>query len=346
MERTDIVSAIRVTGKAALANEQKLRFGQTGKVEAVFVKPGDAVKKGQVLASLDKREFFQEVAQTQSRLDTAASNLAEAKKKAFGTDARRLDREIENLERKLADARVDLSNALKNAPGQTQEKVLDLEAKKREVVLQKEKYELDRSLYEKDLAQVDALVAAKIDQGKKTTESLMLNAPVDIIEIKKMHDDLNRVFGFGQWEDLSGDEQLKLTSIGSKDHPEYRREAETRWRSIKTKTEEAEKIINATSRIEYSPEDAKKINTLELEAYTLVLELIDYGKRMIDDTETPNYQGLTEDDLKQSTTAILAIRSTASAKLSSAKELQNTFLTIDTPEKTREKVLAELRTRE
>lgn len=43
--RGNIVNSIEQTGMAELANEQKLRFPQSGKVAEIFVKTGDNVKE-------------------------------------------------------------------------------------------------------------------------------------------------------------------------------------------------------------------------------------------------------------------------------------------------------------
>lgn len=43
--RGDIINSIDVNGKAELANEQKLRFGQNGKITDIYVKVGDGVEK-------------------------------------------------------------------------------------------------------------------------------------------------------------------------------------------------------------------------------------------------------------------------------------------------------------
>lgn len=43
--RGNIVNSIEQRGTAELANEQKLRFPQSGKVAEIFVKTGDNVKK-------------------------------------------------------------------------------------------------------------------------------------------------------------------------------------------------------------------------------------------------------------------------------------------------------------
>jgi len=73
VERRTIVSSIKAVGKVTFASEQQLKFNQKGTVTAVRVQEGDSVKKGQVLADLDKTTVQADV--RQSQLALAASQL-------------------------------------------------------------------------------------------------------------------------------------------------------------------------------------------------------------------------------------------------------------------------------
>lgn len=162
-----MTNTISVTGNAALANEQKLKFGQTGKIAEIFVKVGDNVNAGDVLASLDKRSFFQEMAQAQNELDKINKNIADEKAKINGPETRQLERQIASMERKLQEMKEDFSRAVQTSPGKNQEKILDLNAKKRELEAMKDKYNIDLSAYEKEEKNQKELIEAKIAEGTK-----------------------------------------------------------------------------------------------------------------------------------------------------------------------------------
>ncbi|MFH1375293.1 MAG: efflux RND transporter periplasmic adaptor subunit [Patescibacteria group bacterium] len=75
--RGNIYSTVKVVGKAKLANEQKLRFNQVGKVAAVYVKEGDEVKKDQLIASLDETDALSDIKQNETNLANSQLNLQE-----------------------------------------------------------------------------------------------------------------------------------------------------------------------------------------------------------------------------------------------------------------------------
>lgn len=140
---------------------------QSGKVSEVYVAVGDSVKKGDVLASLDKREFFEQAKQLQTRIAATQKSIDEEKNKASGIEGKKMARDIASTERKLKEAEEELSKLLQSAPDRAEEKKIELNAKKRELEVQKAKYDLDAVLYEKELANKDELIKARIDDAKK-----------------------------------------------------------------------------------------------------------------------------------------------------------------------------------
>ena len=53
----EIQNTIQLNGETKLVNNQKLTFGQAGKVTNIHVKVGDVVTKGQLLAEIDKTDI-------------------------------------------------------------------------------------------------------------------------------------------------------------------------------------------------------------------------------------------------------------------------------------------------
>lgn len=188
--------SIHITGKAELANEQKLRFGQTGKITHIYHKVGDTVEEGAILASVDKREFYQELEQVQKRIANTEKDLQEEYAKASGIEGQRMIREIASMERKLAEAEEEFERMMRLSREKSEEKQLDLNAKKRELRTLQEKYQLDEVTIAKEEASQDTLIASKIESGQKSITQTIQSAHVSIAEIRNIHKGVNGIFGF------------------------------------------------------------------------------------------------------------------------------------------------------
>lgn len=57
VQRRSIIHTIAATGNVTPVRQVELRFGRSGRVQDVFIQPGDRVEAGQVLAKLDSREL-------------------------------------------------------------------------------------------------------------------------------------------------------------------------------------------------------------------------------------------------------------------------------------------------
>src|SRR5690606_24542664 len=69
-------AAIEATGLIAARDEQRLSFKVGGLVRQIAVREGDAVRSGQLLASLDQTEIEAQVAQARQLADKAERDLA------------------------------------------------------------------------------------------------------------------------------------------------------------------------------------------------------------------------------------------------------------------------------
>lgn len=67
-------------GKAKAVEEANLSFDVNGTLNKLPIKVGDEVKKGQLLASLDERDFIARLNSAKAELDKSEKNLARAKK--------------------------------------------------------------------------------------------------------------------------------------------------------------------------------------------------------------------------------------------------------------------------
>jgi len=94
----------QISGVVKAAYESELSFRVGGRVASVNVKRGSSVTKGQVLATLEKREYHLALKEAQANLESARADLAE-KKEAF--------RRQQNLKKKdfVSQAAVDKAQA-------------------------------------------------------------------------------------------------------------------------------------------------------------------------------------------------------------------------------------------
>ncbi len=105
-----ITEEILVTGSTKPSQSVDLSFERTGKVSGVYVKIGDAVRVGQALVELEKRDLLAQLAQTQAGVASAQATLDALKR---GTRPE----EIAIQEVKVANAQI--------AMGQAEQSVLD-----------------------------------------------------------------------------------------------------------------------------------------------------------------------------------------------------------------------------
>ena len=133
VERGSIVSSVKATGSVTFVNEQQMRFNQRGTVAKVNIQEGDIVKKGQIIAELDKTSILSDI--RQAELAIAASSL-------------QLEQLRNDNEKTVLDAKNDLATSQQKLPS-------DIDA-------------AARSVSEKQTA----LEASKLDLEKQRTTEL------------------------------------------------------------------------------------------------------------------------------------------------------------------------------
>jgi len=107
VERRSIVTSVKAVGSVTFANEQQLKFNQKGTVTKVRVKEGDLVKKGQVLAELDKTSVNADV--QQSALAVGASSLQLEQLQAdHAKQITAAENTVRSADRTLAQSQADL----------------------------------------------------------------------------------------------------------------------------------------------------------------------------------------------------------------------------------------------
>jgi HlyD family secretion protein len=102
VERGDLAKSVVATGKVTPITKVEIKSKASGIVKKLYVEYGDTVKKGQLLAQLDKVEIQAQVDQSRAALQAAQANLASsqadyerAKVDAEGPDVPLLKRQYE-----------------------------------------------------------------------------------------------------------------------------------------------------------------------------------------------------------------------------------------------------------
>src|SRR5271166_6678252 len=75
VEKGDLAKSVVATGKIEPITKVEIKSKASGIVEKLYVDYGDRVKKGQVLAELDRDEIQARVAQSRAQLLSADANL-------------------------------------------------------------------------------------------------------------------------------------------------------------------------------------------------------------------------------------------------------------------------------
>jgi HlyD family secretion protein len=117
VEKGDLAKSVVATGKIEPITKVELKSKASGIVKKLYVEYGDKIKKGQVLAELDREEIQARVAQARAQLDAASASLS-------GTRA--------DLERAKVDAQGPdvplLKRAYERAQGMAKEGVVSVSA--------------------------------------------------------------------------------------------------------------------------------------------------------------------------------------------------------------------------
>ncbi len=79
VERGDLAKSVVATGKVEPITKVEVKSKASGIVTKLYVDAGDRVKKGQLLAQLDKQEIEAQVAQSKAALQAAEANLTSSK---------------------------------------------------------------------------------------------------------------------------------------------------------------------------------------------------------------------------------------------------------------------------
>lgn len=292
------------------------------------------------MASLDKREFYQELAQAQNKIATTQKNIAEEIEKANGVESRKLEREIASMERKLAEMEEDLSRAVQNSPFKTEEKQLDINAKKRELEALKTKFSLDEKTYNSEKNNSEKLIASKIEDGQKVVKNTIENMSSEYSDMKNFHSEINKIFAFS-YSSLTSDERSNAHYVAL-NSPGLRSEAEDLWRESERMIRDYNDFIFRINKNSSDVTTAEGVVNETIRTYQKLLETTDVARRAIEATEVGEGYGISQTELNSLRTTIAGMRNSVQSKIASLKTTRDDLLIVNSPEKIREKFLADL----
>lgn len=93
--RSDLFETVKVLGKSNLVDEQKLRFNLTGRVTVVNFAAGSSVKKGDIIAELDKSDVENDIKQAEITLQNAEIDLDNLLKGGGSLNIKRAENSLE-----------------------------------------------------------------------------------------------------------------------------------------------------------------------------------------------------------------------------------------------------------
>lgn len=186
-----IKSTINATGTVEPVKSVNLGFKNSGLIKAIYVKPGDAVKAGQVLALQDTTELEAQLAQAQASYNSALANLQ--KLEAGATAA-----EIAQAEANLETARIAYNNAA--AAAERSQALYDAGALS--------KAELDSAISERDTAAATVRQAEAaledLKNGSRPEEIAAARAEVEAarVQVELARDDLDSARLCAPWDGI------------------------------------------------------------------------------------------------------------------------------------------------
>lgn len=115
VSKTDIVDEVSVTGRVKPSQSIDLAFEKGGKISGVYVKVGDTVYKGQLLASLSNADILADLNQVKANLETEEIRLDELKKGTRPEEVRISESKWSSAIISVEDAKNGLYNKIQDA---------------------------------------------------------------------------------------------------------------------------------------------------------------------------------------------------------------------------------------
>lgn len=138
----EVSQSLNMMGTTQFANAQKLTFVNKGKVLSVNVKVGDAVKKGQILATLSADELEKEIESAKKALKNAQKKLKkELETSDKGLDLLEAQSEYEMLLLEKKNLPLNQQLELQSKTNELSTKALDIQEKERAIKTKEQEVE-------------------------------------------------------------------------------------------------------------------------------------------------------------------------------------------------------------
>jgi len=179
VESGDIVNSIKVVGNTKITDQQTLTFGQQGTVKTVYVKEGQAVKKWDLLAVLDKKSLSKNIAQQSLSLQNARINYQKLFTSTSSSDLISAQNNVSSAQSKLKIANQELNDMMLSNGDTLQTRATSVQSvlistKSSIVDLKKTLDDIDDmfSITSKtNTDEINRLISAKMPSYKTSTES-------------------------------------------------------------------------------------------------------------------------------------------------------------------------------
>ncbi|MCT4616634.1 MAG: efflux RND transporter periplasmic adaptor subunit [Candidatus Gracilibacteria bacterium] len=347
-EKGDLEVNIKVLGKSKIVNEQELKFNQTGTITLANYKAGDSVKKGELLASMNKSDVYNEIEQAKLDLDNERIKYNKLLEDHDENNNNLADK-IKDLKKKITNLESEIKELEKSQEKALFDKKVEIEKAKNDLDKQKEltpeeKDELKRTL-EKKKKDLEEKIANKpsdkakleddITKEKRNLEQSIFNyhnkIDTSILDIKTTNLSIdsdvkffNNILGIRS-DDLEG----SYYSVFSNKNPDTKIKAEMNFRVALEKYDEVK---------EYTEELLKKENhtiddLIETERryrglYEAMMTTADYVSKGLKETASTDMEGYTT-AYKSSAESL---RTSYQSKMTSTKTRINDLQNLDKPE--------------
>ncbi len=115
VERSDFVKQVFVSGNVQATNNVELGFAQSGRISRVYVKVGDFVYSGSVLAEIENGDLRANILQKQAALETEEAKLASLKEGVRSEELAVKESQVVKDEESLLQANQELVNTIRDA---------------------------------------------------------------------------------------------------------------------------------------------------------------------------------------------------------------------------------------
>lgn len=155
VEKSDLEVNINVLWKSKIVNEQELKFNQAWTITKASFKAWDSVKKGEILASMNKKDVYNEIEQAKLDLDNEKikyNKLLEDNEDNninLADSIKDLKRKISNLEAEIEELEISQKRDLLDKKADIKKAKNDLE--KMQKLTPEEKEDLKRGLEKKEM---------------------------------------------------------------------------------------------------------------------------------------------------------------------------------------------------